>query len=76
MGAALKILARKRKKKVQKKKVFVPLCIAEVEVEVDGRAYTHCGKHPMVRAHLFASAISFDSAEAVTGKRLASEHAC
>lgn len=43
---------------------FVSFC----RVELDGRACTHCGKHPMVVAYLFARKISLDNAEEVKEK--------
>lgn len=52
----------KREKK--KKGSFVSLC----RVELHGRACTHCGKHPMVVAYLFARKISLDNAEEVKEK--------
>ena len=46
------------KKKKKKKGVrFVSFC----RVELDGRACTHCGKHTMVVAYLFARTISLDN---------------
>lgn len=51
---------KKREERGKKKKRvvrFVSLC----RVELDGRACTHCGKHPMVVAYLFARTISLDN---------------
>lgn len=58
---------KKREERGEKKKRvvrFVSLC----RVELDGRACTHCGKHPMVVAYLFARKISLDNAEEVKEK--------
>lgn len=58
-----KIRERKGRKEGEKKKKkkkgvrFVSFC----RVELDGRACTHCGKHPMVVAYLFARTISLDN---------------
>lgn len=65
-----KIRERKGRKEGEKKKKkkkgvrFVSFC----RVELDGRACTHCGKHPMVVAYLFARTISLDNAEEVKEK--------
>lgn len=61
-----KIRERKGGKREKKKKGvrFVSFC----RVELDGRACTHCGKHPMVVAYLFARKISLDNAEEVKEK--------